>query len=262
MTQPPMYIDLEIAPVTATGEMAPAFVGPAGPQGAPGADGTAAAAALAATLGNAATKDVGTTAGTVAAGDDARLTDARPPTGGAGGVLSGNYPNPGFAVDMATQAELEAAVALRIAATEKGAANGVATLGADSKIPEAQLPAIAITDVSVVASQAAMLALTAEKGDVAVRSDINKTFALAASPASTLANWIELRTPTDAVLSVAGRTGVVTLTKADVGLGSVDNVSAANLRDRTTHTGAQAISTVTGLQAALDDNNLIAWIGV
>lgn len=39
---------------------------------------------------------------------DTRLSDARPPTGGAGGVLSGTYPNPGFAVDMATQAELDA----------------------------------------------------------------------------------------------------------------------------------------------------------
>ncbi len=96
------------------------------------------------------------------------------------------------------------------------------------KIPEAQLPAVAITDVFTVASQAAMLALTAERGDVAVRSDLNKTFALAAAPASTLANWVELRTPTDAVLSVAGRTGAVTLTAADVGLGNVNNTSDAN----------------------------------
>lgn len=31
------------------------------------------------------------------------------PSGAAGGVLGGNYPNPGFAVDMATQGELDAA---------------------------------------------------------------------------------------------------------------------------------------------------------
>lgn len=42
------------------------------------------------------------------------------------------------------------------------------------------------------------------------------------------------------------------LNKAAVGLGSVDNVSATSLRDRTTHTGSQAISTITNLQSSLD----------
>jgi hypothetical protein len=71
---------------------------------------------------------------------------------------------------------------------QKGFANGVATLGSDAKIPSAQLPAIAITDTFPVASQAAMLSLTAEVGDVAVRTDLNKTFILRTAGASTLAN--------------------------------------------------------------------------
>lgn len=112
-----------------------------------------------------------------------------------------------------------------IQSTEKGAANGVASLGADSKIPSSQLPSIAITDVFVVGSEIAMLGLTAQKGDIAVRSDLEKTYALSAEPASTLANWVLLRTPTDSVLSVAGKTGVVSIVKGDVGLGNVDNTS-------------------------------------
>lgn len=93
-------------------------------------------------------------------------------------------------------------------------------------IPDAQLPPLAILDTFVVASQAAMLALTAQKGDVAVRTDINQTFRLTANPASTLGNW-QVMPAAGAVTSVAGKTGTVSLVKGDVGLGNVDNTSDA-----------------------------------
>jgi hypothetical protein len=157
-----------------------------------------------------------------------------------------------------TISDFPTAVDARVA-IQKGVANGLATLGSDNKVPSAQLPAIAITDTFPVASQAAMLALTAEVGDVAVRTDLNKSFILRVAGASTLANWQELLTPTDAVLSVNGQTGAVSLTAA--GLGAL--VAANNLSDvanpataRTNLGAAAAVHThaetdVTGLVADL-----------
>lgn len=105
-----------------------------------------------------------------------------------------------------------AEVDTKIPLSQRAAANGVATLGADSKIPNNQLPALAITDTFVRNSQTAMLLTsTAETGDVCVRTDINKTFILTATPPSTLSNWQEMLTPTDAVSSVDGQTGNVNL---------------------------------------------------
>jgi hypothetical protein len=81
--------------------------------------------------------------------------------------------------------------------------------------------------VFTVASQTAMLALAAEPGTIAVRSDLGQTYALSALPATTLANWVLLATPTDAVLSVNGKTSVVTLTAVDVGAATPADLTAA-----------------------------------
>ena len=78
----------------------------------------------------------------------------------------------------------------------KNIANGYAGLDSSGKINPIQLPSLAITDTFVVASQAEQLALVAEVGDVAVRTDLNKSFILRVTGASTLANWQELLSPT------------------------------------------------------------------
>lgn len=112
------------------------------------------------------------------------------------------------------------ALGLGTAATKNtGTGNGnVPILDANGKLADSVVPKIAMTNTFVVASQTAMLALsTAQEGDVAVRTDLNKSFILKASPYSTLANWQELLTPTDAVTSVNGSTGAVSITLAGLG---------------------------------------------
>ena len=100
------------------------------------------------------------------------------------------------------------------------AVGNVVGVNSNGKIDDTLLPPLAITEVHEVASQASMLALSAQIGDVAIRTDENKSYILSATPAATLANWKLLRTPTDLVLSVNGKTGAVTLTTSDVAEGS------------------------------------------
>jgi hypothetical protein len=114
--------------------------------------------------------------------------------------------------NVATPTDSGDAVNLGYITTQKGANNGIAPLDGSGKVPLDHIPASAIAEVFVVASQTAMLALSsAHVGDIAVRTDVNKSFILQAVPPSTLGNWIELLTPTDSVLSVDGLTGAVSL---------------------------------------------------
>ena len=67
-----------------------------------------------------------------------------------------------------------------------------------------------------------MLGLTAQEGDVCVRTDLEKSFILKQAPASTVGNWIELDSPTDAVQSVNGKTGAVVLSTDDIAEGTTN----------------------------------------
>ena len=103
----------------------------------------------------------------------------------------------------------------RIASTEKGVANGVATLDSGGKVPSAQLPSF-VDDV-IEATNLAAFPVTGETGKIYVALDTNKTYRWSGSAYIFITSG--------AVDSVAGKTGVVTLVKGDVGLGSVDNTA-------------------------------------
>jgi len=112
------------------------------------------------------------------------------------------------------------AIGLGTAATKNtGTGDGnIPILDSSGKLADSVIPKVAITNTFVVASQTAMLALsTAQEGDVAVRTDLNKTFILKTTGYATLANWQELLTPTDTVTSVNGSTGAVTITLTGLG---------------------------------------------
>jgi hypothetical protein len=110
-----------------------------------------------------------------------------------------------------------------VAATEKGANNGVATLGNNGKIPSTQIPAISFQNVNVVNSDATMIAIAgAQVGSIAIRTDNNNNYVLSALPASTLSNWIALATPLY-VSTVNGYAGPnVVLTTNDVAEGTTN----------------------------------------
>jgi hypothetical protein len=110
--------------------------------------------------------------------------------------------------------------------TEKAAVNGVATLGADGKVPTAQLPALAGRNTFVVGSRAAMLALSsAIKGDFAIRTDTltgGATFVLQGTDPAVGTNWILLPPTASPVNSVNGQVGAVSLTTDNISQGSTN----------------------------------------
>jgi hypothetical protein len=153
-----------------------------------------------------------------------------------------------------------------VPSSQKGAANGVATLDGTGKVPSAQLPSY-VDDVLEYANLAGFPG-TGESGKIYIAIDTGWEYRwsgsayvrIVASPGSTDAvpegstnlYFTNARAAAAApVQSVAGKTGAVTLAKGDVGLGNVDNTSDAN----------KPVSTAT--QTALDgkrDRNPITGV--
>jgi hypothetical protein len=118
---------------------------------------------------------------------------------------------------------------LLIPLTQKDAPGGVASLDGGGKVPTSELPALTLGQTFTVNSQAAMLALAANVGDDALRTDLTpqEVFLLTALPASTLANWVPLVGP-GAVISVDGQQGVVNLSAVydAIGLAAAETTRA------------------------------------
>jgi len=110
------------------------------------------------------------------------------------------------------------------------------------------IPVVALTTVQTAANQTAHLALTAQEGDIVVRSDENKSYVHNGGTAGTMADYTELLTPTDAVLSVNGQTGAVVISNATT---SSDGLMSST--DKTKLNGIEAnadVTDATNVQAA------------
>ena len=117
-----------------------------------------------------------------------------------------------------------------------GVANGIATLDSNGQVPSNQLPSY-VDDVLEYLNVAAF-PTTGETGKIYVETTGNTTYRWSGSA--------YVKITSGEVASVAGKTGVVTLTKSDVGLSNVDNTadSAKNVASATKLTTARTIGGV------------------
>jgi hypothetical protein len=169
------------APITSSGGSTPAI-------------GITAATASAAGSMSAADKSKldGVAAGATANSTDAQLRDRSTHTGSQA---------------ISTITNLQTTLDAKVDASTKGVANGVASLDANGKVPTSQIPALALSDVYVVADNAARDALVTspgvQEGDVAIVTGTSTSYVYDGT------TWQALQSPADGVLSIVQGTGII-----------------------------------------------------
>ena len=101
---------------------------------------------------------------------------------------------------------------------------------------------IALTTVQTAANESAQLALTTQEGDIVVRSDQNKSYVRNSGTAGTMADFTELLTPTDQVLSVNGNTGAITAAQIAAAVEAASDSNTFTDADHTKLNGANDAS--------------------
>ena len=115
----------------------------------------------------------------------------------------------------------------------------VPVLDANGKLDTTVLPWVALTDTFTVTDKSDLTSLsTAEQWDIWIVTSESKTYVLSQAPYSTLANWKELLSPTDAVTSVNSKTGAVTLNADDISDSTTTN-KFVTATDKSTWSGKQ-----------------------
>lgn len=147
----------------------------------------------------------------------------------------------------------------------KNAANGYAGLGADGKLISSQLPSITVNDTFVIASHAEMLALTVQTGDVAVRTDLNKSFILKGTNPAVLSDWQELLTPTSDVTTVFGRKGAIISQAGDYSADQITETSGRKFQSANQQAFNDATSSIQNQlnsKASVDGSNAYGTWGI
>ena len=159
-------------------------------------------------------------------------------TAGMGFVVDEDNMASNSATKIPTQQSVKAYVDANSSDTTYTAGTGLSLSGTTFNVDQ-----IALTTVQTAANESAHLGLTTQEGDIVVRSDQNKSYVRNSGTAGTMADFTELLTPTDQVLSVNGNTGAITAAQIAAAVEAATDSNTFTDADHTKLNGIEASAT-------------------